>query len=178
MSDGFRERLLSIGEDGAALVSSTTKTNLLPSSRAFTLPSYFFNRIGKSLIVEAAGRISTKASAVGTLQLFVDFGSTAVFSSGTFTPVASLTNASWLFRVELVSRAIGASTSANLIGVGQFSGSAAPDGTSIVLPATAPAAGGGFDSTASQTVGISAQWQTSDASNSIQLHQFALDVYT
>jgi hypothetical protein len=176
MSDGFRERLLSIGEDGTALHTSTTKTSLLPASRKFTLPSYFFDRIGKSIIVEASGRISTKASAVGTLQLFVDFGSTAVFSSGPFTPVASLTNASWLFRAELTCRVIG--TSAQLLGVGVFQSAAAPDGTSLVLPATAPAVGTAFDATASQTVDFDAQWQTSDASNSILLHQFSLDVYT
>ena len=178
MSDGFRERLLSIGEDGTALHTSTSETSLLPAARKFTLPSYFFDRIGKSLIIEAAGRISTKASAVGTLQLFVKLGSVAVFSSGTFTPVASLTNASWRFRAELVSRSIGASTNATLLGIAAFQSAAAPDGTSLVLPATAPAAGTGFDSTASQTLDFTAQWQTSDASNSILLHQFALDVYT
>ena len=178
MSNGFRERLLSIGEDGSALASSTTETSLLPAARKFTLPSYFFDRIGKSLIIEAAGRISTKASAVGTLTFFVKLGSVSVFSSGAFTPVASLTNATWRYRAELVCRSIGASTSATLLGIGVFQSAAAPDGTSLVIPTTAPAAGTGFDSTASQTVDFNAQWQTSDASNSILLHQFSLDVYT
>ena len=33
MSDGFRERILTTGEDGSALSNSTTATSLLPAGR-------------------------------------------------------------------------------------------------------------------------------------------------
>ena len=60
MSDGFRERLLSIGEAGSAH-TNTTAASLLPAARKFTLPSYFFDRVGKGLLIRAAGQISTLA---------------------------------------------------------------------------------------------------------------------
>jgi hypothetical protein len=50
MSDGFRERLLSIGEAGSAH-TNTTAASLLPAARKFTLPSYFFDRVGKSKVL-------------------------------------------------------------------------------------------------------------------------------
>lgn len=188
MSDGFRERLLSIGEDGTALANSSSATSLLPAARKFTLPSYFFDRIGKALLVRASGRISTVVTTPGTLTLDVRLGSIVVFSSGAMTiNTTAQSNVGWLYEAELVCRAIGASTSANLLGQGLFRshaviGSAAPTagtaGAHVLPYNAAPAAGNGFDSTASQTLDFYATWSVANASNSIQLQQFALDVYT
>ena len=67
---------------GSALSNSTTPTSLLPASRKFTLPSYFFDRVGKALLLRASGRISTVVTTPGTLTLDVKLGSVVVFSSG------------------------------------------------------------------------------------------------
>lgn len=189
MSDGFRERLLSIGEAGTAHANSTDAASILPAARKFTLPSYFFDRIGKSLLVRAAGQISTVVTTPGTLTLEVRLGSVVVFSSGAMTLNTSAQSAKpWLFEAELVCRAIGAGTSANLLGIGRFTshaviGSTADAttggaGTHILPYNSTPAAGTGFDSTASQTLDFYADWSSSSASNTITLHQFSLDVYT
>lgn len=188
MTDGFRERLLSIGEDGTALANSTSATSLLPASRKFTLPSYFFDRVGKSLLLRAAGRISTLVTTPGTLTLDARLGSVVVFSSGAMTlNTTAKTNVGWQYEAELVCRAIGAGTSANLLGQGYWRseaviGAAAPTAGGApahVLPYNAaPAVGTGFDSTAAQTLDFYATWSVANAANSILLHQFSLDVYS
>lgn len=188
MTDGFRERLLSIGEDGSALTNSTSATSLLPAARKFTLPSYFFDRVGKALHLRAAGRISTVVTTPGTLTLDARLGSVVVFSSGAMTlNTTAQTNVNWNYEAELICRAIGAGTSANLLGQGRFQshaviGSSAPTaggaGCHMLPYNAAPAAGTGFDSTAAQTLDFYATWSVANASNSIQLHQFALDVYS
>lgn len=45
----------------------------------------------------------------------------------------------------------------------------------LPLPASAPAVGTGFDSTAAQTVDLQAQWSVANAGNSIQVHQYVLE---
>ena len=70
------------GEDGSALTNSTTATSLLPASRKFTLPSYFFDTIGKTLRFRASGRISTVVTTPGTLTLDIRLGSVVVFNGG------------------------------------------------------------------------------------------------
>jgi hypothetical protein len=188
MSDGFRERLLSIGEAGSAH-TNTTAASLLPAARKFTLPSYFFDRVGKGLLIRAAGQISTVVTTPGTLTLDVMLGSVIVFSSGAMTLNTSAQSAKpWVYEAELVCRAIGSGTSANLLGIGRFTSHAVIGSTADattggagthILPYNAtPAAGTGFDSTASQTLDFYADWSSSSASNTITLHQFSLDVYT
>ncbi len=188
MSDGFRERILTIGEDGTALTNSTTPTSLLPAGRKITLPSYFFDRVGKELLVRAAGRISTVVTSPGTLTFELKFGSISVASSGALSlNTTAQTNVNWVLDWSLNLRSIGGGTSATLFHQGQFQshaviGSPAPTaggaGCHMLPYNAAPAVGSGFDSTAAQTVDLYATWSTASPSNSIQLHQFSLDVYT
>jgi hypothetical protein len=188
MSDGFLERVLCTGEDGTALSNSTTPTSILPSSRKFTLPSYFFDKVGKALKVRAAGRISTVVTTPGTLTLDLKLGSIVVASSGAMTlNTTAQTNVGWLLEWELICRSIGAGTAATLLAQGYWRshaviGAPAPTAggaAAHVLPYNAaPAVGNGFDATAAQTVDLFATWSVANASNSIQLHQFALDLFT
>lgn len=193
MSDGFRERVLSTGEDGSALTNTTSPTSLLPAGRKFTLPSYFFDKVGKTLLVRAAGRISTVVTSPGTLKLDLRLGAVTVFSSGLMTlNTAAKTNSGWFYEAELVCRSIGTGTSATLLGMGTWkshaviaSADAASGGAGThILPfnpspfSNPPAVGSGFDSTAAQTIDFFGTWGTASASNSITLHQFAIDVYS
>lgn len=188
MSDGFRERILTIGEDGTALASSTTPTSILPSSRKVTLPAYFFDRVSKELAIRAAGRISTVVTTPGTLTLELRLGSIVVASSGAMTlNTTAQTNTPWVLDWVLNLRTIGAGTAATLFHQGTFRshaviGSAAIGtggaGCQMIPYNSAPAVGNGFDATAAQLLELFATWSVSNASNSIQLHQFSADVYT
>lgn len=170
------EPFIFTAEDGSALSNTTTATSILPASRKFTLPSYFFDTIGKSLKIRASGRISTAASTPGTLTLDVRFGSVIVFNGGASGTLAtSATNLTWVFEAILTCRAIGASTSANMIGTGILTSAALSATTPVMLlPTSAPAAGTGFDSTAAQTIDFFATWSAASASNSITCHQFSV----
>jgi hypothetical protein len=174
----WSETLISAQIDGTALNTSTTATSILPPAAKFTLPANFFS-IGKVLRVTATGRIST-TTGPPTITLDVRFGSVVVFNGAAVTTVASVTNKTWMLKTLLTCRAIGASTTANVIGVGEFVSSAVVGSTggnanTAVLPDSAPAVGTGFDSTSSQTVDLFATWSASSASNSIQLHEFTLE---
>ena len=171
------EPFLITGEDGSALVSSSTPTSILPASRKFTLASYFFDAPGKTLRIRAAGKISTAGSSPGTLTLDVRFGSVVVFNGGTSATLAvSATNLTWVMEAYLTCRAIGASTSANVIGIGRLETAALSATTPIMLlPTSAPAAGTGFDSTAAQTIDLFATFSVNSASNSITCQQFSLE---
>ena len=177
--DGFLESFVTAGEDGAALANSTSPTSLLPASRKITLPTYFFDRVGKRLRVKAAGRISTLATTPGTLTLDVKLGSIIVFSSGAMTlNTSAKTNVGWLYEADLICRAIGSGTTANLLGQGLFTSEAviAALRPTHVLPFNAaPAVGSGFDSTAAQALDFVATWSVANASNSITLHQFHVE---
>lgn len=172
------ETLISAQVDGTPLNTSTTATSILPPAARFTLPANFFS-IGKILRVWATGRIST-TTGPPTITLDVRFGSTVVFNGAAVTTVASLTNKSWEMTALLTCRAIGNGTNANLLGMGKLTsaivvGSSGGNANTAMLPDNTPAVGTGFDSTAAQQVDLFATWSASSASNSIQLHQFALE---
>lgn len=175
MSDGFLESFVSSGEDGSALTNTTTATSIIPAARKITLPSGFFDRVGKRLHIEAAGRISTAAATPGTLTLDIRLGSTVVFNGGASGTLAtSASNLTWKIEMDLVCRAIG--TSATVLGTGKlFCAGLSATTPMMLLPTSAPAVGNTFDSTASQTLDLFATWSVASASNSITCHQFIVE---
>lgn len=190
MSKGFLERLVDIGVAGTALTNTTTATSLMlgNTGEQGTLPAKYFERIGKSLKVRAAGRISTVVTTPGTLNLYLRFGSIDVWDSGAMTlNVVAKTNVPWVLDLEVFSRAIGSGTSANLIGIGTFVSEAviasvtptAGGELTHVLPYnTTPAVGAGFDSSSAQLLDFMGKWSVANASNSIRLETFSLDVWS
>lgn len=180
--NSWNQSLITQQVDGSALASSTAATSLLAPQAKFTLPANLL-QIGTKLIVRAGGRISTVVTTPGTLTLDIRLGSVVAFNGGAMNlNVTAQTNATWGLEIDLLVRSIGASTSATVIGIGNFwsravIGSAAVAaggvGTSM-LPDTAPAAGTGFDSTSAQIVDFFGTWSVSNASNSITCHQYEL----
>ena len=82
---------------------------------------------------------------------------------------------------DLTVRAIGSGTAANLLGIGQWTsesvvGSPVPgsggSGT-LLCPASAPAVGSGFDSTAAQVIDLFATFSLTG--NSITCHEYAFE---
>lgn len=174
------ETLISAQADGTALTNTTTATSILPAAAKFTLPANYFLP-GRVLRLNAWGRISNVVTTPGNLTLDVKFGATSVFTSGTMAlNTTAKTNVSWRAIIMLTCRTIGASTTATLFGQGDWcsesaTGSAAGVANDILMPASAPAVGTGFDSTASQAVDLFATFSVASASNSIQLHQYTLE---
>lgn len=176
-SNSWNQTLITSQVDGAALTNTTTPTSILPTAAKFVLPSNLFN-IGTKLKIRASGRMSTAASSPGTLTLDVRFGSTVVFNGGASGTLAtSATNLTWDLEADLICRAIGNGTSTTVLGTGKLLSAALSATTPILLlPASAPAVGTGYDSTASQAVDLFATWSVASASNTITLHNYELVV--
>jgi hypothetical protein len=181
-SQGFVDLLARAETDGTALNTSTTKTSILPASAKYTTPAGNmagtgdgFWRVGKVLRVKAIGRVSTFTS--GTLTLAFGVGSVDAFASQALTMVASQTNQTWYLDLTLTCRAVGAggSATANLMGTGSLNAGAAISASTTMLPATAPAVGTSFDPATAAVLDLLATWSVSNASNSIQVHQYTLE---
>jgi hypothetical protein len=180
----WQETLITAQVDGSALSNSTTATSILPAAARYTLPSNYFY-IGTKLRIKAGGRISTVVTTPGTLTLAINFGTIAspiiVFNGGAMSlNTTAQTNDTWLLEAVLTCRAIGSGTNANMMGVGQWTsaavvGAASGVGLPLLIPATAPAVGTGFDSTLTNTVDLFATWSVANASNSLTLHDFSLE---
>jgi|SRR5438132_2684944 len=177
---GWQETLITNQIDGTALANSTTATSILPGAAKFTLPANYM-AIGRALRITARGRISNIVTTPGNLTLDVRFGSVVVFNGGAIAlNTTAKTNVTWSMTVDLVCRAIGASTSANMMGIGtlvseSLSGATANFDSTTNLPVSAPAVGTGFDSTAAQVVDLFATFSVANAGNSIQLHNYILE---
>lgn len=176
----WQETLITAQVDGTALTASTTATSILPPAAKYTLPTNFFS-VGKMIQIMAYGRMSNIVTTPGTLTLDVRFGASTVMLPGGAMALntTAKTNVSWRLEAILTCRTIGNASVATLFGMGEFTsesvvGSAAGVANSIMLPATAPAVGTGFDSTATQVVDLFATWSLSNA-NSIQVHEYALE---
>lgn len=175
--NSWNQSLITQQIDGTALSNSTTATSILPGAAKFTLPANVL-QIGTKLILRASGRISTVITTPGNLTLDLRFGSVVVWNGGASAlNIVAQTNASWDLEVNLICRAIGASTTANLIGLGKFTtraslnapAAATTTGVGVVLlPDTAPGVGTGFDSTAAQIIDLFATFSVANASNSIR----------
>lgn len=184
MQQGYIATLLNSIADGAALTNSTTPTSLLPVIARPTLPAnYLF--AGKMFRVRASGRISTVVTTPGTLALDLRLGAVNVFGSGAMAlNVVAQTNVNWEYDALLTVRAVGATTTANVLGQGTWRshaviGAPAPTaggaGVHMLPFNAAPVVGTGFDSTAAQLVDLFATWSVANAANSIQCHQFIIE---
>ncbi|HJU02318.1 MAG TPA: hypothetical protein VJ966_14075 [Actinomycetes bacterium] len=169
--------LITAQADGAALANAIGPTSILPAQAKYTLAANFLDAVGKQLRIRASGRVSMLASA--TLALTVKFGATSVAASPTWTLNATAkTNVTWILDLVLHLRVVGAS--AQVIPIGQFTSEAvissvANTANTAMWPLTAPAVGTAFDSTVAQVVDLQATWGAASASNTIQLHGYALE---
>jgi len=177
----WRETLIWSAVDGAALTASTTPTSILHASAKCALPANFFY-VGRRLTLKACGRVSNIVTAPGTLTLDVRLGGVIVANGGAMAlNIVAKTNVPWMLQWELTCRAIGATTTANIMHQGIWSsesviGSALPTAGGAgqhMLPNAAPVVGTGFDSSAAQTLDLFATWSLNNA-NSILCHQFEL----
>jgi len=165
--------------DGTAVAATTTPTSLLTSTAAsgkWSMPGGYFTAPGQTLRLKAAGRISTPAATQGNITFNFVIGAVNVATSPTFTSLASLTNITWILDWLLTLRAVGDGTLANFMHTGNFE-TALVSATNLqnLIPATVPAVGTGFNSSAGATVDLQATWSNATAGNTITLHQYMLE---
>lgn len=165
--------------DGNAVAATATQTSLLTGSASagvFTLPAGWLGPAGGAHFkLYAAGRISTPAATQGNVTFTLRIGSVNAAVTPTFVSLISLTNITWELEWDITFRATGSGTTANAMHTGKLF-TALVSATNLVnlIPATAPAIGTGFDSTAGQTIDLQVTWSNATAGNTITLQQYAL----
>ncbi len=181
---GFSQTLITQQGDSTALTGSTSPTTILHPAAVFTMPSNTLDTVGTKLRITASGRITNVVTSPGTLTFRTMFGAVIVADSGALAlNIVAKTNVTWYLQWDLTVRAVGASTTATVIQGGFWASesviatpTSATGGSGVLLlPASAPAVGTGFDSTASQAVNLFAVWGTNNA-NSILTHQYSLEL--
>jgi hypothetical protein len=177
----WQETLAWAYADGPALNTSTTATSIIPTGAKFTLPANYFNFVGKGLRVVLLGRMSNMNPTPGTFTIDLRLGSVVACNSGALAlnTTAAKTNVVFKAVLNATCRAIGNGTNANLMFQWDVSSEAfalAATGVGNVFgPASAPAVGTGFDSTAAQAVDILGTFSVSNAANGITIHQYLLE---
>lgn len=177
MQSGYCALATSAAGDGTALTNTVAATDIMPANAKWTFPTQWFAQPGNALLVRASGRISTLATSPGTLTLDLRLGSVIIATSQALTlSTTAKTNVNWYLEWLLTLRAAGAT--ANFMHSGWFTSEAfgattvAGEAKTACIPASAPAVGSNFDSTATQDLHLFATWSVASASNSIQVHQF------
>ncbi len=168
---------------GTLFNTYTTAKTVINAQALYSLPPGFWE-IGKQLEIEVMGGISNIVTTPGTITLQVMMGSIVAFTTGALqmSTTAHTTIPFWL-KALLTCRAVGPTTSANLMGQAviasqTIAATAVADGTqthSILLgPNTAPAVGTGFDSTITNVLDFWAGFSISNAGNGIQVQQYSV----
>ena len=184
MSQQFWSETLVAGDvtSGTKFVSYTTAKSVTPPGAAISLPANFFN-IGRKMRMTIVG--SESHTTGGTMTFQFQLGAVAALSSGALTMTTTThTDFPFIATCYVQCRSVGTSTAATLLGQwivqGQgFAMTSAADnaaGTGYAIgPATIPAVGTGFDSTATQTLDFFAAVSVSNSSSGIQVHEFIVE---
>lgn len=172
--------------DGPALTNTTTGASIIEPQARQIIPGGELDRIGYKLELKAWGRVSTVVTTPGTLTFEFRLGPTSniiVATSPAFAlNVVAKTNVSWHLFWTMEMRSIGISTSATMLHQGYWMseaviGSPVPGTGGIgthMIPASAPAAGTGFDMSVNNVADLQADWSIANAANSIQCHMYQL----
>lgn len=179
----YNETLIIQPDAGTLFNTYTTAVTVINPNARYTLPANFC-RINRKLRVIIQGAISNIVTTPGLMNFQVKFGSVAVYDSGNIqlNATAHTTLPFWA-TIDLTVRAVGITTSANLMGLGLLVGkmftttAGTADGTdmpAIIAPATAPVVGTGFDSTIANIVDLFVGFTISNAGNGIRIDQYEL----
>lgn len=185
-SEAYTQTLVSSQAAGSSLSGSTSATSLLSGQAKYTLPANFIDVPGKAFRIRAAGRISTVVTTPGTMTLDIRFNSTPIIvstSQAFALNIVAKSSVAWFLDLDLIVRAVGASTSATIMGMGTWSSEAV---IGAPLPsvggigthswqASSPAVGSGFSSTVANVVDLFGTWSVNSGSNSITCETFVLE---
>jgi hypothetical protein len=159
MNQSWNQVLIAAKVAGGGPSNTVTETSVLPAASKFTLPANLIV-LGTILRITLIGQLSNVVTTPGTFTFAIKFGATAVFSTGAMTcsTTAHTSLPHWL-DIFLTCRAEG--TSANFMGQSKaagimclLSGADLTTHGTLLGPATAPAVGSNFDSTATQQMDL------------------------
>lgn len=180
MYQTWNQMLINANVVGSGPSNTVTETSVLPAMAKFTIPANLL-QIGSMLRCTAIGQMSNVVTTPGTFTFNFKFGSTAVFTTGAMTcsTTAHTTLPHWL-DILMTCRAMG--SSANFMGQARASGimcllsgaDLTTHGT-LLGPATAPAVGSNFDSTATQQVDLTLTTSVSTSGTNYTLQQYILE---
>ena len=171
--------------DGPALTAAAA-ASCVPTYVPTTLPAGYW-QIGRMWRIRASGRISCAVTTPGTARFDLRLGGVVAWDSLAIPlNIVAKTNVPWLLDVVLTCRAVGSSTSANLIGQGFWLSEAA---LNVAVPSTGPGPGGntlpyntapvvgtGFNSQSALTLDFF--FTQTVATGSMTLHQFLIEQLT
>ncbi|MBK8139262.1 MAG: hypothetical protein IPK52_26165 [Chloroflexi bacterium] len=126
---------------------------------------------GRTLRVKAAGFYSTDASSAGTLQFRVKLGSIPIVASATFSATDGVSNGAWSLDADITCRTVGGS--GTVFGQGYvrlWDGAAVAIAHQMIATSTST-----IDTTASQAVGLTAQWGTADTDNTLTITNLLIE---
>jgi hypothetical protein len=178
---GLAPETLMLSKTAGSALTGTAAASLLPTAAKFTIPAGKL-QVGDQIRIRARGEISNIVTTPGTLTLTVLFNSTpiTVFTSGAVAlNTTAKTNVSWLLDLTLTVVSIGSGTAATLLGIGTLTsesvvGAAAGTTLTAALPASAPAAGTGFDSTVANIVDLQGVFSLTGNSMTLQMYELTL----
>lgn len=186
MPSGWRQRLISQQAAGTAFNTYTTAKTVINAQALWVAPAGYFQTIGRTLHVQALGALSNIVTTPGTITFQVMMGAVIAFTSGAIQLNATAhTLLPFRFDAWLTLRSVGATTAATFMGMGEVAGvqftatAGQTDGansqTILQVPATAPAAGTGWDSTVANIVDFWAGFSISNSGNGVTVHQYSID---
>lgn len=151
-------------------ISNTAiQSSLLPNalgefvSSVSAFDNLFLDRLGATLILNAAGIYGTKAGAVGTLRIAFSLDGNIILDTGTFTPLTNLVNVGWSLNCFITVRSIGVAGS--IIGQGLFRHQSTS--TSFAERPMINAVTSVINTENLQTMDLTATWSTADIANTI-----------
>lgn len=167
---GYTRGLYAQTANSIPVTGTTTETTLIDGGvGSLTIPANFF-KIGDSFSVAMGGHINSVNN--DTLRIKVKSGSVILGDTGTIT-MPQCTNKHWNLEIRFTIRILGNAGIASIISSGQFNfskdASNAFEGAdfSIVNNTT-------FATTISNTLDITAQWNSNNAGNNIYSESFVL----
>lgn len=187
MASGYWAPLAVAVADGPILsTGANTAATCLPVTAKYTFaPNSLL--VGTCLRITAHGRISCVITTPGTARMDVRLGGTVMYDSGALAlNTVAKTTLPWWFDCFIVVRAVGSGTNANAFGFGRLHSEAivgsplgSTGGSGLLLSAvsggveSAPAVGGGFDSTVSNA--FDCFFTQTVTTGSFTVHNFVLE---
>jgi len=172
---------------GTAFSNYTTAKSVINPEDLVKIPSNY-EKLGTDFKLEVAGAMSNIVTTPGTVTFQIMMGSAIAWTSGAIqlNATAHTSLPFWLdvdFRVD----STGSGTTAKFLGMGVLNGimftntagqtdSANTTGM-FPVPATAPAVGGGFDSTIDNILDFWVGFSIANAGNGVQIYKYRLTQY-
>ena len=181
----WHETLVNQHAAGTSFGTFTTAKTVINPQALHTIPAGWFVP-GKKLRITVRGGLSNIVTTPGTITFQVMIGSVIAFTTGAIQLNATAhTNLPFKLVIDLVCRAVGNSTNANLMGMAEVIGvmftntagqtDGANTNTAKNVPATAPAVGTGFDSTIANILDFFAGFSISDAGNAVKIEDYLVE---